>query len=43
MRCFHSFDDLKFYVLDLPNADSLKKNLQICVGKIENGFKIWKY
>lgn len=33
MRCFHSFDDLEFYVLDLPDADSLKKNPQICVGK----------
>jgi len=26
------------YVLDLTDADSLKKILQICVGKIENGF-----
>jgi hypothetical protein len=38
MRCFHSFVDLEFYVLDLPDADSLKKKPQICVGKIENGF-----
>ena len=38
MRCFHSFVDLYFYVLDLPDADSLKKNPQICVVKLEKCF-----